>query len=74
MLDSTEETAREIGFRDLGNGVAILATGGSTWSIAQRMLYDVSDAIMFGGRKPKVAVGAIAFAGLGVAALAAGRR
>ena len=74
MIDASEETAREIGFRDLGNGLAIFASGGSTWSIAQRVLYDVSDAILFGGRKPKVAVGALAFAGLGVVALAAGRQ
>jgi hypothetical protein len=64
MVGSGEETARELGFRDLGNGLVILAA--PTAGIAQRVLYDVSDAIMFGRRKPRVAAGALGFAALGV--------
>jgi hypothetical protein len=68
MLGSDEATAREVGFRDLGNGLVILAA--PTAGIAQRMLYDVSDAIMFGRRRPRVAVGALGFATLGAYTLA----
>ncbi len=63
MVGSDEATARELGVRDLGNGLVILAA--PTAGIAQRMLYDVGDAIVFGRRKPGVAVGALAFAALG---------
>ena len=74
MMAGDEETARAIGFRDVGNAIAIFATGGGRPAIVQRMLFDVGDAVMFGPRKPKVAVGALAFAALGGVALAAGRR
>ena len=69
MVGSDEETARELGFRDLGNGYVIHAAPQA--ALAQRALFDVSDAIMFGRRKPKVGVGALAFAALGVYTLAA---
>lgn len=62
---------RELGFRDLGNAL-VFAAGANRAAIMQRMLYDVSDAIRFGRRKPRVAVGALAFAGLGAVALARG--
>lgn len=70
MLDSTEETAREVGFRDLGNALVILASTDPRAGIAQRMLYDVSDALMFGRRKRSAGVAALAFAALGAVALA----
>jgi hypothetical protein len=38
-------------------------------AIAQRALYDASDALLFGRRKPLVGAGAAAFAALGVLAL-----
>jgi hypothetical protein len=69
MVGSDEETARELGLRDLGNGLVILAA--PQVGLAQRALFDVGDAVMFGRRKPKVGVGALAFAALGVYTLAA---
>jgi hypothetical protein len=36
-----------------------------------RVLYDVSDAVLFGRGRPKVAVSALGFAALGVAGLRA---
>jgi hypothetical protein len=55
--------------RDLGNGALLLASAGPRLAIGQRMLFDVSDALLFGRRKPGVAVGALAFAALGAYAL-----
>jgi len=72
MLGSSEETARELGFRDLGNALVIFAAGDPRPGIAQRMLYDLSDAYLFGRRKPAVAAAALAFALLGAIALATG--
>lgn len=71
MVASDEETAREIGVRDLGSGLVLLASPDPRPAIAQRALFDVSDAVLFGRRKPAVAVGALAFALLGVYALGA---
>lgn len=59
---------RELGFRDLGNAL-VFAAGANRAAVMQRMLYDVSDAVRFGRRKPKVGAGALAFAALGAAAL-----
>ncbi len=70
MCATNEETARELGFRDLGNALVIFAAADPRPGIAQRMLYDVSDAIMFGRRKPVVAVAGLGFAALGALALA----
>lgn len=69
MVASDEETAREIGFRDLGNGALLLASPDPRPAIAQRMLFDVSDALMFGRRKPGVAAAALGFAALSAFAL-----
>jgi hypothetical protein len=69
MVGSADEAlGRELGFRDLGNAL-VFAAGANRTAVAQRMAYDVSDAIRFGRRKPTVGVGALAFAGLGALAL-----
>lgn len=68
MMGAEEVTAREIGFRDLGSAIALLATARPRPAIAQRILYDLSDAALFGRGRPKVAAGALAFAALGVLA------
>ena len=60
---------RELGFRDLGNAL-LFAAGANRTALAQRMIYDVSDALRFGRRKPAVGIGALAFAGLGAFTLA----
>ena len=65
---SDESVGRELGFRDVGNAL-VFASGANRAALVQRMLYDVSDAIRFGRRKPKVGLGALAFAALGAAAL-----
>lgn len=66
MMAADEETAREVGFRDVGNGLLLLASPDPRPAIAQRALYDVADAVMFGPRKPGVAVGALSFFALGL--------
>ena len=66
---NAEQIARELGFRDVGNGLVILAA--PTAGLAQRVFFDVSDAIMFGRSRPKVGIGALVFAALGVYTLAA---
>lgn len=63
LVASDEETARELGVRDLANGLVILAAPQA--GLAQRIFYDLSDAALFGRRKPKVGIGAVAFAALG---------
>jgi hypothetical protein len=70
MLGSDVETAREVGIRDLGNAL-VFAGGANRPAVLQRMLYDVSDAVVFGRRKPGVAAGALAFALLGALTLRA---
>jgi len=63
-----KQLGRELGARDLDNAL-VFAAGANRTAIAQRMLYDASDAIRFGRRKPAVGAGALAFAGLGAIAL-----
>ena len=53
---------------DLGNAILSAAEANRT-ALAQRMVYDVSDAIRFGRAMPAVGIGALAFA-LGAFALA----
>jgi hypothetical protein len=69
MGATDEETARGLGLRDLCNGALLLASGEPRLAIGQRMLFDVSDALRFGRRKPCVAAGALGFAALGASAL-----
>jgi hypothetical protein len=66
LMEADEEAAREVGVRDVGNGILLLASPDPRPAIAQRALYDVADAVMFGRRKPGVAAGALAFAALGL--------
>jgi hypothetical protein len=63
MMVTDEDTARSIGIRDTGNALAFLVA--PTWAAAlQRGVYDVGDALAFGGRKPSVRVAALSFAAL----------
>jgi hypothetical protein len=71
MMDSDEETARTVGFRDLGNALALLWSADPRPAIVQRMLYDVGDALHLARRKPGAAAGALGFAALGGVAIAA---
>ena len=74
VIDSDVDTAREIGIRELGNVLVFAACRDRPApAIAQRALYDASDALLFGRRKPLVGVAAAAFSGLGVLALFARR-
>ncbi len=68
MMGSDEETAREVGFRDIGSALVLLGSERPRAAIAQRMLYDLSDAYLFGRGRPKVAAAALAFAALGAVA------
>lgn len=71
MLGSGEDAARSVGFRDVGNALVIFGSADARLGIAQRVLYDVGDALEYGPRKRGVLVGALAFAALGVYALLA---
>lgn len=73
MLDADEDAARTLGLRDLGSGLALLATAGGDprAALAQRVLFDVGDAAVFGRRRPLVAVAALSFAAVCALALAA---
>lgn len=72
LVGSTDpDLGRELGYRDLGNAL-VFAAGANRAALMQRMLFDVSDAVQFGRRKPKVAATALAFAAIGGVALASG--
>ena len=57
--------------RDLGSGLALLGSRDPRPALAARVLYDVSDAVLFGRGGPKVVVSALGFAALGIAGLRA---
>jgi hypothetical protein len=69
MIHSDEDTARAIGYRDLGNAALLLASENPRAAIVQRTLYDLSDAWVFGRRNVGAAVSALAFAAVGGLAL-----
>ena len=69
LMGSNEEIGRQLGFRDLGNALTF-ASGATRSGLMQRLLFDVSDALMFGRRKPYVAVAALSIAALDAFALA----
>jgi hypothetical protein len=70
MMDASEDHARAIGVRDLGNALVLFASRDPRPAIVQRMLYDVGDAFQLAPRKPAAAAAAIGFAALGALALA----
>jgi hypothetical protein len=63
--------ARQLGIRDLGSAITLLASPDPRGAFATRVVYDLSDAVVFGRRRPKVAAMAFGFAAIGVAALTA---
>ena len=69
MLAVDDETARAIGFRDIGSGFALLRGGRA--ALVQRIVFDLSDArLLAGRRKPAAAALALGFAALCAYALA----
>ena len=69
MMAVDDETARAIGFRDLGSGLALLRGGGT--ALVQRIVYDLSDArLLARRRKPLATAAALGFAALCAYALA----
>jgi hypothetical protein len=71
MLGSDLLTARAMAVRDLGSGLALLSSRDPMPAMVARVLYDVSDAVLFGRGRPKVAASALGFAALGLAGLRA---
>jgi hypothetical protein len=71
LLGADVATARAMAVRDLGSGVVLLAARDPRPALAARVLYDVSDAVIFGRGRPKVAASALGFAALGLVALRA---
>ena len=71
LLGSDLETARSMAVRDLGSGIALIASRDPRSAMVARVLYDLSDAALFGRGRPKVAASALGFAALGLAGLRA---
>ncbi len=71
LLGSDLETARAMAVRDLGSGIALVASREPRGAMVARVLYDVGDAAIFGRGRPKVVVSALGFAALGIAGLRA---
>jgi hypothetical protein len=71
LIGSDLATARAMAVRDLGSGIVLLTARDPRPAMAARVLYDVSDAVLFGRGRPKVAASALGFAALGVAGLRA---
>jgi hypothetical protein len=71
LIGSDLATARAMAVRDLGSGIVLLTARDPRPAIAARVLYDVSDAALFGRGRPKVVASALGFAALGIAGLRA---
>ena len=71
MIGADVATARAMAVRDLGSGIALVGSRDPRPALAARVLYDLSDAVLFGRGRPKVAASALGFAALGVAGLRA---
>ena len=71
MIGGDATLARALGVRDLGAGLALAVSPASPGPVFARVVFDLSDGIMFGRSRPKVAGMAFGFAAIGVAALLA---
>jgi len=71
LLGSDLATARAMAVRDFVSGIVLLTARDPRPAMVARVLYDVSDAVLFGRGRPKVAASALGFAVLGVAGLRA---
>jgi hypothetical protein len=71
LIGSDLATARAMAVRDLGSGIALIGSRDPRPAMVARVLYDVSDAVLFGRGRPKVVASALGFAALGVAGLRA---
>jgi hypothetical protein len=71
LLGSDLETARAMAVRDLGSAVVLLTSRDPRPALTARVLYDLSDAAIFGRGRPKVAASALGFAAIGLTALRA---
>jgi hypothetical protein len=73
LAGCSDETARALAQRDLGNALLFTLADERT-AVAQRVAYDLGDALQFGRRRPLVGVAALAGAALGAVEHVAGRR
>jgi hypothetical protein len=71
MLGSDLATARAMAVRDLGSGIAMIGSRDPLPAMVARVVYDLSDAVLFGRGRPKVAASALGFAALGLVGLRA---
>jgi hypothetical protein len=69
LMGSNDEIGRQLGFRDLGNAL-MFAAGATRPALAQRLLYEISDIVMFGRRRPLVGAAVLGIAALDAFALA----
>ena len=65
---------RTLALRDLASAGALLAPGHERKAIAARVALDVSDAVRYGGGRPRLRAGILAFAAFGALGLVARRR
>ena len=61
---------RALAIRDIGSAISLLTPGAAKPAIAVRVMYDLSDAWRYGRNRPRVLVGTVGFAALGIAGLA----
>jgi hypothetical protein len=73
-LGDDPEVARPLAIRDGVIGAALLHPRGGTLPLLARIAADVSDAVRLANKSPRVAAGALAFAGWSAATLAAMQR
>jgi hypothetical protein len=71
LIGADIATARAMAVRDLGSGIALVGSRDPRPAMVARVLYDLSDAVLFGRGRPKVAASALGFAALGIAGLRA---
>ena len=69
LLGSDVATARSMAVRDLGSGIALVASPDPRPAMVARVVYDLSDAVLFGRGRLKVWASALGFAALGIVGL-----
>ena len=73
ILRSETWLVRTLGVRDLASAAALVSLRDPRPAILARILFDLADTATFARRRPPMAAVALAYAGIGVFALRAGR-
>lgn len=73
ILRSEAWLVRTLGVRDLASAAALVSLRNPRPAIVTRILFDLADTATFARRRPTMAAVALAYAGIGMLALRAGR-